>query len=552
METLHHQRRNKSPSWLKITVVILLFLGIYFRFVNLDGKVYWVDEVYTSLWLSGHSSSEIVEEIYDGRVVGIDQFKKYQQLNIEKGVSSTITRLALEDPQHPPLYYSIAWFWSLLFGNSVAAIRRLSAVISVFSLVSIYYLCRELFELPLTRLIAVSLMAISPFHLLYAQEARQYSLWTLTILISSYALLLALRKKTFLGWVIYSLTLTLSFYTFILSIVLAIGHGIYVLGTERLRLTRSATAYLASLIAAVITFLPWLIIISKGKAEVRIQRLDWIEKSTSLTSLMGKWILNITRIFIDLINISENTQPQEFVLIAPFSLALLVLIGYSIYYLCRSTPKSSWLFVLSLTLTPAIVLVIPDVIFGGRRSGVPRYLIPTFLGIKLMIAYLLSSKIIDRQERFGQKIWTWITILLLSGGVVSCVIISSSEIWWNKGSASNGNLHQVASIINKTSHPLVVSDAQFTTILGLIHLLKSQTDFQLTNQPIKLVIFDKRENIFLPIKLVIFDKRENIFLFDSSKILLKHLEKNYTVQSVYMDKDKIPQLRKLARQHSSH
>jgi hypothetical protein len=59
--------------------------------------------------------------------------------------------------------------------------------------------------------------------------------------------------------------------------------------------------------------------------------------------------------------------------------------------------------------------------------------------------------------------------------------ISSSDMWWNKGSASNGNLHQLASIINKAPHPLVVSDAQFPTILGLMHILKPGTDFQLTN-----------------------------------------------------------------------
>lgn len=533
METLHNKRRQVSPLWVKITILIFLFLGIYFRFVNLDGKVYWVDEVYTSLWLSGHSSSEIVEKIYNGRVVGIDQLKKYQQPDIEKGVSSTIKQLALEDPQHPPLYYSIAWYWSLWFGNSVAAIRSLSAVISVFSLVSIYYLCRELFELPLTRLMAVSLMAISPFHLLYAQEARQYSLWTLTILISSYALLRALRTKTFFSWVIYSITLTLSFYTFILSIVMAIGHGIHVFGTERLRVNRSVTAYLLSLIAALITFIPWLIILTQGKSEGKIQRLDWIEKSTSLTSLMGKWIFNITWIFIDWININEHTPIKSFFWLIPFVITLLVLIGYSIYYLVHSTPKSSWLFVLSLIFTTVIVLIIPDIIFGGRRSGVSRYLIPTFLGIQLMIAYLLSSKLVYRQGRIGQKIWTWITILLLSGSVVSCVIISNSEIWRNKALA----VHQVARLINQTPYPVVVSDVEFPSILGLMHLLNSQTYFQMTNQPTKLVIADNRNNMFL---------------FDPSELLQKYLQTNYTVEACYMGKTPIPKLWKLGNKNSSH
>ncbi|BAY63096.1 hypothetical protein NIES22_31750 [Calothrix brevissima NIES-22] len=518
MDTLHQKRRQVYPRWLKIIIVTVLLLGIYFRFTNLNGKVYWSDEVYTSLWLSGHSSSEVVNQVYNGQVISINQLKKYQQPNLEKGVSSTIERLALEDPQHPPLYYVIAWFWSQLFGNSVAAIRSLSAAISLLSLISIYYLCQELFALPLTSLIAVSLMAISPFHILYAQEARQYSLWILTILISSYALLRALRKKSFSSWVIYTITITLSFYTFLLSIFIAIGHGIYVWLMQRLRLTPVLLSYFTSLIAAIIIFIPWLIIVSTGKAEGRIQRLDWIEKSTSLSSLVGKWILNITRIFIDWININEQAQLKAFFLIFPLALALLILIAYSIYYLCRSTPKSSWLFILTLTLTTAIFLIVPDVISGGRRSGVPRYMIPTFLGIQLMIACLLSSKIIESRVKISRQIWTGVTILLLANGVISNVIISSSETWWNKGDANNGNLHQIASIINKTAAPLIVSDAEFTTILGFMHLLKSDTDFQLTQQPSKLVITEQRENIFL---------------FKPSADLEKNMQKDYDFNPLY-------------------
>ncbi len=35
---------------LRFLIIVLLVLGLFFRFVNLDRKVYWLDEVYTELW----------------------------------------------------------------------------------------------------------------------------------------------------------------------------------------------------------------------------------------------------------------------------------------------------------------------------------------------------------------------------------------------------------------------------------------------------------------------------------------------------------------------
>ncbi|MBD2297320.1 glycosyltransferase family 39 protein [Nostoc sp. FACHB-190] len=521
MKILHYKQEY---IWLKVLVISILFLGIYFRFINLDGKVYWNDEVYTSLWLSGHPSTEIVDKFYHGEIVNVGMLKQYQQINPTQGVSSAITRLAIEDSQHPPLYYILAWFWSAWFGNSVAIIRSLSAVISVLSLVSVYYLCRELFTSSLTRWITVSLIAISPFHLLYAQEAREYSLWTLTIIIANYTILLALRKKTLLSWVIYTISLILSFYTFLFSIFVVLGHGIYILGINGFKKTPSLIAYLLSVTAAIVAFIPWLIVIYQGKISGRIQRLDWITEATSLPAFIGRWLLNITRIFLDWVIINENTPFKTIIWLIPFTLALIVLIGYGLYYLYCSTPKTTWLFIFTLTLTTAISLIIPDVIFGGRRSVVVRYLIPTFLGIQLTVAHLLASKLVAIQSIKWQNIWRLITIFIISCGVISGVIISSADIWWNKGTANNLRLNQVAEVINQTSQPLLVSDAKFPSILGLTHIVNADVNFQLTTQPQNLVISQVKDNLFL---------------FYPSRNLRLYLSVNYNLEPIYIGKKQV-------------
>ncbi|MGA9382223.1 MAG: glycosyltransferase family 39 protein, partial [Phormidium sp.] len=225
-------------------IIVLLVIGIFFRFVNLEKKIYWPDETFTSLRISGHTVQEAVEKLYDGRVISIADLHKYQTLNSDRNVSDTINGLAIEEPQQTPLYYILVRFWVQLFGESVALTRSFSAGISLLVFPAIYWLCRELFDCTLTAWVAIALIAISPFHVLYAQEARPYAFWTVTILISSAALLRAMRLKTQFSWSLYIVTLAISLYTFLLSGLVALSHGIYVLTREKFRLTKTVIAYL--------------------------------------------------------------------------------------------------------------------------------------------------------------------------------------------------------------------------------------------------------------------------------------------------------------------
>ena len=91
------------PIWLRFLIITLLILGIFFRFAYLDRKVYWHDEAYTSLRISGYTKTEFVQQVFNGRVFAVGDIQKYQQPNSEKGFINTINSLAVEDAQHPPL-----------------------------------------------------------------------------------------------------------------------------------------------------------------------------------------------------------------------------------------------------------------------------------------------------------------------------------------------------------------------------------------------------------------------------------------------------------------
>lgn len=168
-------KTNSKPKWLSIFLLTVIILGVFFRVINIAQKPYWHDEIYTSLRISGYTSPEVVEQIYD-KIIGIDDILRYQCPSQEKKLSDTVRGLAVEEPQHPPLFYWLEAIWTRWFGCSITTTRSLAVLFSLLTLPAIYWLCRELFQSPIVAWMAIALTSISPIHIRYAQEARQYSL----------------------------------------------------------------------------------------------------------------------------------------------------------------------------------------------------------------------------------------------------------------------------------------------------------------------------------------------------------------------------------------
>ncbi|RCJ20621.1 hypothetical protein A6S26_25590 [Nostoc sp. ATCC 43529] len=486
-----------AQNKLRFFIAVLLMAGIFFRFFNLDGKVYWHDETFTSLRISGYTANEVKEQIFNSRLITKESFVKFQSLNGEKGLINTIKSLEVEDPQHPPLYYIIARLWVGIFGNSVTAIRSLSALISLLIFPSIYWLCRELFRTELwVSEIAIAIMAISPIHLVYAQEAREYILWVVTILLCNASFLRALRLEStqqaprMLNWGIYAVTLTISLYTFLLSGFVALAHGIYVIIIARFRFTRTVKAYLLASIAGFLAFTHWILVVITNFLQFN-SSTAWTKSQFPLETLIKSWLLQLSRIFIDLNFGFEN---QLSYLITTF---FFTLIAYSIYFLYRTTNYKVWLFIVMLILVPALPLMLPDLIFGGIRSLSERYLLPSYLGIQLSIIYLLAIHI--RNKSFvSRRIWQIILGLVIICGLVSYGVSSQAETWWSKV-ISYGN-PQVARIINQANRPVLISDASginYGNVFSLSYLLDSKVKFQLLKEQSIPNIPDAFTEIFL-------------------------------------------------------
>ncbi|HAA31616.1 MAG TPA: hypothetical protein DCE56_32845 [Cyanobacteria bacterium UBA8553] len=273
----------------------------------------------------------------------------------------------------------------------------------------------------------------------------------------------SLRLNTKVSWGIYAVTLTASLYTFLLSIPVAIGHGIYVVITERFRFSKKLFSYLLASLFGTLAFIPWLFVV--------IRNLSQAQQVTSFTAyrtpLLVNWksrTLDLSRLFIDL----------DFKLITLIILIVLVLVGYALYFLCRNTPERVWLFILTLIGSTAIPLLLPDLILGQNRAVNPRYLIPSYLGIELTVAYLFATKLtFPLIHVWRQKLWQIAMTILISCGVLSCAVNSQAESAWIK--IFNQDNPLVARIINQRPYPLVISDADTADLLSLSHLLNPKT-----------------------------------------------------------------------------
>lgn len=503
-------------------MAIIIFCGIVFRFSSLENKVLTGDETVSLLRTSGYTFVEWQELAVNTEDFTTEKLVEYQYPNQNKSYLDTIIGLAKEEPQHPPLYFILLKYWLTIFGNSVAVARTLSVIFSVAMLPLIYFLCRELFNNKVIGYYSMALLAVSPFQILYAQDIRSYSLWGLTILLSSWLLLRAIRINNTQSWITYSISLVLGFYTFFFSLLTTISHVIYVMFLLGWKQKNIFMNYLLSVGTSIILFVPWIVTIIYNSSNVS-STTDWTSKKFPVVSLIKNWVLNLSRLFVD-----YNYNFINKNILMTLAICLLVfLVIYCHYFLIKNTSKETWLFILTLEGIIPTLLIMADLFLGGRRSSVARYFIPSFLSILLCVSYCLYSLTVGFQSQKMKKLGHSLFAILISLGIFSGVQISLSQSWWNK------YLHifdpQIADIVNNSPNPVLI-----TNWMSLMQL-KHQMSDKVTVIPLENII-NNAENKHIE-KLTTFDNNE-IFIYTIYKKsknidVFLNLYPQYKLEKVY-------------------
>jgi mannosyltransferase len=169
-----------------LMLILLILAGAGLRFYSLGGKSMWDDEVIT-VEISAKDFTHIWQDL------------SWRQ-------------------NSPPLHYLLVHFF-LYFGLNEFWARFPSALFGSFNLILIFLLSKDFFE-EQSSLIAVLILAISPFHIYYSQEARTYAVFTFFISLSYLYLFKLINSdlSNIYFWVIYGISSILSIYTHYFSV----------------------------------------------------------------------------------------------------------------------------------------------------------------------------------------------------------------------------------------------------------------------------------------------------------------------------------------------
>lgn len=322
---------NKKFSLL---ILLCILLGAGVRSLFLSQQSFWFDEAFTYLMISKDLASAHAAEA-----------------------------------SKPVVYTVSLYYWALFFGYTEAALRSFSVLCSVISLVLLIPVGR-LFLNRHGLLLFIFLVALSPMHVYYAQEARCYALLNCWLLAFVLSLVTFTRTQKWSAAIMTVVFAELALYTHFISVFfIATGffYAVWQLRKERSALFRLVGMY----VAIVLLFTPWLIqMLSTAAAGGQIRKYLFLKlPQTYVSFLFGDTLFPL----------SQDTMNDLSGFLQDFWLPLL----------------------LAAVVSAAFALLIVIDLFTKRKeqSGGALFL---FAFMPVALVFLLSFKLMLLDERYVQ------------------------------------------------------------------------------------------------------------------------------------------------------
>lgn len=281
---------------------------------------------------------------YNNAAVALWHDEAFSALYMRYPFMEMIERIRLD--VHPPLYYLILRAWVVFAGDSLLSLRLLSIIFGVLTVWIGYLVVKTAFGNRRLADIAALFLAINPFQIQYAVEARMYTLGTFLILLASYFLLKALGKDTASSriryWAGFSLTISACLYThyFLFFSVAALAIYIVYQAAVTKQFKNLVPAAISGL-AALVLYLPWLDTFLDQIS--RVQASYWIPP-------MDRWSISGTIWKM----VFGGQGIRQLVLIIASGVTLLIIS----YFLKRIRQREKWLIFLGFVFPFLAALLI--------------------------------------------------------------------------------------------------------------------------------------------------------------------------------------------------
>ncbi|MCL4691038.1 MAG: glycosyltransferase family 39 protein [Candidatus Hydrogenedentes bacterium] len=360
----------------------ILILGFGLRIYRLGDECIWLDEVVSYPYLDLPTLGAYLEEVRS------------------------------HDPPMSPLYFTLQYYWARVVGDSVTAVRSLSIVFGLASIVLVYVLGVVLYNRS-AGLVAALCTAMAIPHVYYAQEVRVYALLQCLALGSMLTLALALRRGGRRWWIAHAACNALILTTHLFGVLLIVAQGCYLIAVHgrRWRMWLGWGCAHAAMLA------PFLIRVNRLRGDALDQAISFIPEPSL------RWLLNTYCVYYP----GVDAWGGRLHAIGPVVgvLALLAVMGTAAIVADRRNPGNT------LLRTDTFVLL------------TLWYLLPPFL--LFVLSYAVTPSFVERYTLYSS-----FALYLMAGGALAL----PNRSWWTglvlvgigchcaRGHVSSGRTHR--------------------------------------------------------------------------------------------------------------
>ncbi|AFY99712.1 glycosyltransferase family 39 protein [Calothrix sp. PCC 6303] len=415
---------NKSSlHYIYLTGIILV--AAILRFLNLELKPLWMDEVITSIFSLGNSYRDLpLDFVFP--LVKLPEIFTYQPettcLQIAENLASQST--------HPALFFCAMHGWlgwlNPLGASWIFNMRSLPAILGICTVPVVYYLNRIAFN-PQAGIIAAALMAVSPFAVYLSQEARHY---TLPMLLICYAIAFLLKLQhnilrqgkiqigTWFTWVIINILGLYVHYFFILAFISQVATLIIFIFWQRksiYHLQKYILFLIGSVSLVILAFIPWMTILLTHSRRTETDWLRTPENIAPVYQTLISWILMV-------VSFPVENQPLFIKVISGVLMLLFsIWVGFQFFSglkLLLINPQTKFPAFTLLIFTLGVLLEFFIIIYTFQKdiTIVPRY---SFVYYSSFCALIAGSLLIKHQKKY----FPWVIILV---GLISCLCVVSN------------------------------------------------------------------------------------------------------------------------------